>query len=325
MTTPKYSVIKSLTVHFYASLFIVQKLSHHLKNTMPQHPVWLVDASIYVFRPWFIRQPITLDREGNPINAVLGFLRFVYNLLQTEQPQQIAFAFDISLQTSTRKAIYPDYKANRTPAPDSLKKQFQLCRDFLDTLGIVQAASPHFEADDVIGTWAKQQRDNGQACMIISGDKDLAQLVAERDIWWDYGKRTPLPPGGVKKEFGVWPAQIPDQLALAGDEADNIPGIPGVGMSTAAKLLQKFSSVDILLSRIPEIGQMKTRGAKRLQALVEEHQATVRLARQLTGIYCDVPDIPTVLQRKPKDLVKLQSLCEQLGLTEQQVKLWAAV
>jgi 5'-3' exonuclease len=292
---------------------------------MPENPVWLVDASIYVFRPWFIRQPITLDSHGQPINAVLGFLRFVYNLLHTEQPQRIAFAFDISLQTSTRKTIYPDYKANRTPAPIELKQQFQLCRDFLDALGIVQAASPHFEADDVIGTWVKQQRSNGKACMIISGDKDLAQLVGAGDIWWDYGKRTPLPSGGVKKEFGVWPAQIPDQLALAGDVADNIPGIPGVGMSTAAKLLQKFSSVEVLLARIPDIEKMKTRGAKRLQELVEEHQATVRLARQLTEIYCDVPDMPQNLQRKDKDLLQLQALCERLGLTEQQFNLWSVI
>jgi 5'-3' exonuclease len=292
---------------------------------MPENPVWLVDASIYVFRPWFIRQPITLDSHGQPINAVLGFLRFVYNLLHTEQPQRIAFAFDISLQTSTRKTIYPDYKANRTPAPIELKQQFQLCRDFLDALGIVQAASPHFEADDVIGTWVKQQRSNGKACMIISGDKDLAQLVGAGDIWWDYGKRTPLPSGGVKKEFGVWPAQIPDQLALAGDVADNIPGIPGVGMSTAAKLLQKFSSVEVLLARIPDIEKMKTRGAKRLQELVEEHQATVRLARQLTEIYCDVPDVPQNLQRKDKDLLQLQALCERLGLTEQQFNLWSVI
>ncbi len=304
-------------------MFIVQKLIRHLKNTMPENPVWLIDASIYVFRPWFVRQPIPLDRDGNPVNAVLGFLRFVYNLLQTEQPQQIGFAFDTSLKTSTRKTIYPAYKANRSPTPDELKYQFQLCRDFLDALGIVQTASQHFEADDVIGTWAKQQQAIGTPCMIISGDKDLTQLVGEHDIWWDYGRRTPLPPGGVKKEFGVWPAQIPDQLAIAGDIADNIPGIPGIGMSTAAKLLQKFSSVEILLSRIPEIGLMKTRGAKRLQGLVEEHQATLRLARQLTGIHCEVPEVPVDLRRGEKDLVKLQALCDKLQLTEQQFKLWA--
>lgn len=292
---------------------------------MPENPVWLIDASIYVFRPWFVRGYIPQDREGNPVNAVLGFLRFTYNLLQTEQPQQIGFAFDTSLQTSKRKEIYPDYKANRSPAPDELKYQFQLCRDFLQALGIVQTASHHFEADDVIGTWARQQRESGNACMIISGDKDLAQLVGERDIWWDYGKRKPLPPGGVKKEFGVWPQQIPDQLALAGDVADNIPGIPGIGMATAARLLQKFKDTEILLSRIPEIGQMKTRGAKRLQGLVEEHQATVRLARQLTVIHCEVPDIPLDLRRGEKDLARLRELCELLQLTEQQFQLWEMV
>lgn len=292
---------------------------------MPDNPVWLIDASIYVFRPWFVRQPIPLDRDGKPINAVLGFLRFVYNLLQTEQPQQIGFAFDTSLHTSQRKALYPGYKANRQAAPEELKHQFQRCRDFLDALGVVQAASHHFEADDIIGTWAHQQRENGNACMIISGDKDLAQLVGEHDIWWDYGKRKPLPPGGVKKEFGVWPQQIPDQLALAGDVADNIPGIPGIGMATAAKLLQKFKTTDILLSRIPDIGQMKTRGAKRLQELVNEHQASVRLARQLTGIDCAVPDIPVDLRRRDKDLAQLQALCESLQLTEQQFRLWSHV
>ena len=292
---------------------------------MPINPVWLIDASIYVFRPWFVRQPFPLDQTGKPINAVLGFLRFVYHLLHTEQPQAIGFAFDTSMQTSVRKTLYPAYKANRSPAPVELKYQFQLCRDFLDALGIVQAASVHYEADDILGTWAKQQQHAAKPCMIISGDKDLAQLVGEHDIWWDYGKRAPLTSGGIKREFGVWPAQIPDQLAIAGDTADNIPGIPGIGMATAAKLLQKFSTCDILLSRIPEIGNMKTAGAKRLQHLVAEHHATVRLARQLTSIHCDVPDIPTQLQRRSKDLPRLQTLCEQLGLTEQQFHLWAAI
>lgn len=292
---------------------------------MSNDDAWLVDASIYVFRPWFVRGPVPLDRNDNPVNAVRGFLRFVYGLLQTEQPQQIGFAFDISLHTSARKEIYPQYKANRAPAPDELKYQFKLCRDFLDALGIVQAASHHHEADDIIGTWARQQQSDKNACMIISGDKDLAQLVGERDIWWDYGKRKPLNMGGVKKEFGVWPHQIADQLAIAGDAADNIPGIPGIGMATAAKLLHKFSSLEILLSRIPEVGQMKTRGAKRLQMLLNEHQARVRLARQLTEIDCEVPNIPLDLCRQPKDLAHLRELCELLNLSEQQFQLWKAV
>lgn len=291
----------------------------------PVPSVWLIDASIYVFRPWFVRQPPKLDINGKPIHAVLGFLRWVYELLQREQPQYIGFAFDMSLQTSHRRALYPAYKANRSPAPQELKAQFQLCRDFLSALGLVQAASPHFEADDIIGTWVQHQHTHGKACYIISGDKDLAQLVGAQDIWWDYGRRAALNSGGVKKAFGVWPQQIPCQLAIAGDDADNIPGIPGIGMATAAKLLQKFHSTEVLLSRIPEIGQMQTRGAKNLQRLVQEHQATVRLARQLTGIDGNVPNIPLDLQRQPKDLTRLQALCTQLQLSEQQLDLWAAV
>lgn len=292
---------------------------------MSTTPVWLIDASIYVFRPWFVRQTAPVDTAGNPINAVLGFLRFVYPLLNTEQPQHIAFAFDTSRLTSVRKHIYPDYKANRPAAPDELKYQFQLCRDFLRALGLVEAASLQYEADDIIGTWAQHYRHQGFACHIISGDKDLAQLVEKNDLWWDYGKRAALPTGGIKREFGVWPAQIADQLAIAGDVADNIPGVPGIGMATAAKLLNKFSTVDILLSRIPEIGQMKTTGAKRLQGLIQQHQDTIRLARQLTEIHCAVPNIPLDLARGNKDLPRLQSLCEQLHLTEQQYQLWAAV
>lgn len=292
---------------------------------MSTTPVWLIDASIYVFRPWFVRQPLPLDAAGNPINAVLGFLRFVYPLLRVEQPQHIAFAFDTSRLTSVRKQLYPDYKANRPAAPDELKYQFQLCREFLQALGLVEAASLQYEADDIIGTWAQHYRQQGFACRIISGDKDLAQLVGKDDLWWDYGKRAALPPGGIKREFGVWPAQIAEQLAIAGDVADNIPGVPGIGMATAAKLLQKFSTVEILLSRIPEIGQMKTAGAKRLQGLIQQHQDTIRLARQLTEIHCNVPEIPLDIQRGNKDLPRLQELCEQLQLTAQQYQLWKGV
>lgn len=292
---------------------------------MTESPVWLVDASIYVFRPWFTRQPPVFDTEGHAVNAVLGFLRFVYTLLQHEQPTEIGFAFDTSLQTSVRKSLYPAYKANRSPAPENLKYQFAQCRAFLDALGIVQTASVHHEADDVIGTWVAQQHAHGKACKIITGDKDLAQLIGDQDYWWDYGKRAALSAGGIKREFGVWPTQIAEQLAIAGDTADNIPGIPGVGMATAAKLLHKFHNIDNLLSRIPEIGLMKIAGAKRLQRLVEEHRATLLLARQLTRIHCEVPDIPHDLRRKAKDPARLQALCKLLGLSEQQFALWMTI
>lgn len=287
--------------------------------------VWLVDASIFVFRAWFIRNPFPKDMAGHPVNAVQGFLRFVYHLLHEQKPQKIAFAFDTSLQSSERKTLYPAYKANRSPAPEELKYQFQLCRSFLEALGITQAASIFHEADDLIGTWASQQRSPEHQIIIISGDKDLAQLVQAEDIWWDYNQRGALHAGGIKDSFGVWPGQIADQLAIAGDKADNIPGVPGVGMSTAAKLLKRFGSLDHLLANLEQIGSMQVLGAKRLQQLVTQHQDTIRLARQLTTINCHVPEAPMNLSRKAKDLNRLQELCEFLKLTHEQYELWAAV
>lgn len=287
--------------------------------------IWLIDASIFVFRAWFIRNPLPKDTAGNPVNAVHGFLRFVYHLLHEQKPLQIGFAFDTSLQSSERKTLYPAYKANRNPAPDELKYQFQCCRDFLDALGITQAASTTHEADDLIGTWAEQNRKPHRQIIIISGDKDLAQLLKADDIWWDYNRRGALHAGGVKDSFGVWPEQIADQLAIAGDKADNIPGVPGVGMSTAAKLLKRFGSLDNMLANLEQIGSMQVLGAKRLQQLVTQHQDTIRLARRLTTINCQVPEAPTDLTRKPKDLARLQALCERLKLSPEQYELWAAV
>ncbi len=287
--------------------------------------VWLIDSSIYVFRAWFVRHPMTYDRLGNPTHAVRGFLRFVYQLLYEQNPAQIAFAFDTSLQTSVRKTIYPAYKAHRETAPDELRYQFKLCRDFLDALGIIQTASLHHEADDLIGTWASQQRSPERQIMLITGDKDLAQLAADHDLWWDYSRRKALGCGGIKSEFGVWPNQLADQLAIAGDKADNIPGVPGVGMATAAKLLKRFGTLDNLLTNLDQVPQMQVRGAKRLQGLLQEHQDTVRMARQLTGIDCAVPDVPQDLRRQPKDIPRLENLCELLDLTPLQCQHWLTV
>ncbi|PIE00237.1 MAG: flap endonuclease [Thiothrix nivea] len=303
-------------------------MPHPLLTRHNNERVWLVDASIYVFRAWFVRGYIPYDRDHHPVNAVRGFLHFLYAFLHEQRPQHLAFAFDTSLQTSARKAIYPAYKANREPAPPELKYQFQLCRDFLDALGIVQRASVHDEADDLIGSWAAQQRHQQGAdtqIIIISGDKDLAQLISNHDLWWDYGRRKPLHDGGIKSEFGVWPQQLADQLAMAGDKADNIPGIPGVGMATAAKLLKRFGNLDNLLQNARQIGQMQIHGAKRLQQLVTEHQTTVRLARQLTGINCKVADLPQDLRRGPKQADQLRELCERLQLSEQQYQQWLAI
>ncbi len=275
---------------------------------------WLVDASIYIFRSWYLLPESITDRDGHPVNAVHGFIDFVLGLLRNEAPAQIGFAFDQSLHHDWRKEIHPQYKANREPAPEELKRQFRYCRQFIDALGLRHAASHYHEADDIIGTWAKRARSEGRRVHIITGDKDLAQLIGPDDLWWEYGKNIRRNAGGIEKYYGARPDQIADLLALAGDSSDNIPGVPGIGMATAAKLLKKFDSIDNLLSRTPEIGRARLRGAKRLQHLIEEHRDAILLSRRLTGIVCDIeePDVTAPLDRGEVDREALAALLEQL-------------
>ncbi|PID49558.1 MAG: flap endonuclease [Proteobacteria bacterium] len=294
----------------------------HLLDKAIDQQVWLIDSSIYIFRAWFARQPTQLDNAGQAIHAVKGFLQWLYSFLYSQTPHYLGFAFDTSLQSSVRKTLYPAYKANRPPAPDELKYQFQLCREFVEALGLVQTSSLHYEADDIIGTWAQHYQQQNKQIIIVSGDKDLTQLIRERDVWWDYGRRSALNAGGIKSSLGVWPEQIVDQLAIAGDKVDNIPGVPGVGMSTAAKLLRRFGTLDKMLEHIETIGSMQLHGAKRLQKLIEQHQDTIHLARQLTKIHRAVPAIPLALHRHTKKPEQLKNLCEQLGLNEQQYNNW---
>ncbi len=287
------------------------------KNT-----AWLIDSSIYVFKAWFT-YPEHQDSSNKPINAVLGFLEFVYLLLNTEQPKYIAFAFDESLETSHRRDIYPDYKANRPPAPESLKYQFKLCREFIDALGIYQQASLRYEADDLIGTWAAHLNQESIPANIITADKDLAQLVKAGDHWWEYLRGEKLDSKKITKRFGVRPDQIADQLAIAGDKTDNIPGVPGIGMSTAGKLLRKFDNLEQLFANACEISNMQIRGASRVQSLIIEHQHVITLSRQLTEIVCNIEDVSSLnFGVKSPDEDKLYRLCNQLNLSNRSTEKW---
>ena len=284
---------------------------------------YLVDSSIYVFRAWFTLPASITDAAGNPANAAYGFTDFVYKLLEQEKPTHIGFAFDESLTTSHRNEIFADYKANRESAPPELKHQFQLCRRFLHGIGIAEFGSDRYEADDLIGTLARLEREQGRRLVIVTGDKDLAQLIHEGDLWWEFGKDKRMDIKGIEKQFGVRPDQVADQLAIAGDKVDNIPGVPGIGMATAAKLLRKFDDIDILLSRIPEIADMKVRGAKRLMTLIDEHQDTIRLSRQLTGIHLDagLPD-GLRLEPRPPDQGAFDAVCDELDISPERRARW---
>jgi len=287
---------------------------------------WLVDSSIYVFKAWHTYPDTLRDKNNNPINAVTGFLDFVYKLLAHEKPHLIAFAFDESLHQSHRKEIYPDYKANRSPAPESLRYQFCLCRKFIRALGIHEAASSCYEADDLIGTWATALRQEQHPINIITADKDLAQLIHQNDHWWEYDRGMALNPKAIKKKFKVNPCQIADQLAIAGDKSDNIPGVPGIGMATAAKLLRRFDTLEQLLASISQISGMQIRGATRIQQLIQDHQDTILLARQLTGIECHIEDTSTQqFKIQPANDEQLQLLCEQLELSKETYSKWSTL
>lgn len=278
-------------------------------------PTYLVDTSIFIFRAWFALPDTLTCPRGQPVNAVVGFMNFVRTLMREERPERIAFAFDEGLGRHYRQSIYPPYKAHRPPAPEALKRQFRLCRELLDACGLTTLSSREFEADDLIGTLADRERRAGRTVILATGDKDLTQLVHDGDLWWEPRQNRRLDPGGIRKLLGVRPDQVADQLALAGDKVDNIPGIPGVGMSTAARLLRRTDTLDALLADIPAVGHMPIRGARRLMALIETHQDTVRLARRLTGIHCGIP-LPDGLDLRPGpgDEDRWRSLHGELGL-----------
>lgn len=252
--------------------------------------LYLVDASLYVFRAWHALAPEQFtDADGEPVNAVHGFARFLLELLESERPQHLALAFDQSLEGSFRNELYPPYKANREPAPASLKRQFELCRELASAMGIVTLADTRYEADDLIGSLLVRQRAQGFHGVLISADKDLSQLLGPGDAQWDWARRVRWDAGGVMQRIGVHAHQVADFLGLAGDASDNIPGVPGIGNKTAAALLAHFGSLDELLRRLDELPFLRLRGAKAHAARLREHREMALLSRQLATIALDAP------------------------------------
>lgn len=278
--------------------------------------VYLVDASIYIFRAYYSVPDTLTNPAGEPINALHGFAGFLGGLLEEAEPAHLAVVFDESLTSSFRNDIYPPYKANRETPPADLKRQFGFCRTLADALGIATFSSERFEADDLIGTLAARLRARGFAVVILSADKDLAQLLAPGDILWDYTRRRRHRHETVIDWLGVHPDQVADWLALTGDAVDNIPGVPGIGAKTAAALLAEFGSLDALFERLERVGEMKLRGAARVQRLLTEHRAAALLARRLTGVAID-PDLRAGVRDVARQRVGADGVtaaCEALGL-----------
>ena len=251
---------------------------------MSLQPVYLVDASIYIFRAWFSISDDFVNSSGQPTNAVYGFTGFLCSLLEQTQAEHIGVAFDESLSKSYRNEIYPEYKANRDPAPEELKRQFGWARSVTESMGLSCFADQRYEADDLIGTLARHYRERGHPVCIISSDKDLTQLIDKNDTWWDFTRNQKLSHAKIKDKFGVYPEQIADYLALTGDAVDNIPGVPGVGPKSAAALLSHFGDLDSIWERLEEIQHLSVRGAKSLQKKMHDHRDAAVLAQRLTLI-----------------------------------------
>jgi DNA polymerase I len=277
-------------------------------------PLYLVDASLYVFRAWHSMPDEFQDDAGQPVNAVHGFARFLLELIERETPRYIAVAFDEALETSFRNEFYPPYKANRDPAPDSLKRQFALCQRLTRALGLPVLSHGRYEADDLIGTLLMRQRAQGYRSVIVSADKDLSQLLGPRDEQWDFARQQRWGADGVRERHGVEAHQMADYLGLAGDAVDNIPGVPGIGAKTAAALLAHFGDLDAMLARVEEIPYLRLRGAAQHAARLREHRETALLSRRLATIALDapLPDDIGAAERRTVDRVELETLLESL-------------
>lgn len=274
--------------------------------------VYLIDASIYIFKSYYSNQDYT-SINGQSINAVYGFTRFLTQFVHQTKATHIACAFDESLETSYRNEIYPAYKANRDPAPEDLKRQFKLCQQVAQVMGITTYCDGYYEADDIIGTLAHHHHNLGHTNHIVTADKDLAQLlIGKNDTWWNYGKAPAFNRQLVYEKFGVYPEQIADFLALTGDSVDNIPGVAGIGAKSAASLISHFKTLDAIIDRHPEVAYLSFRGAKSCQKKIANNIDQARLAKQLTHIVTDMPLGNFDVTRKPLDESRIQNLFDYL-------------
>ncbi|QBQ54341.1 DNA polymerase I [Nitrosococcus wardiae] len=265
----------------------------------------LIDGSSYLFRAFHALPPLTTSK-GQPTGAVYGVINMLRKLLDAYQPQYVAAIFDAKGKTF-RDELFEQYKAHRPPMPEELACQIPPLHDLIQALGLPLLCVEGVEADDVIGTLAQQASDQHLETLISSGDKDLAQLVNHQVSLVNSMNRSKLDPAGVKAKFHVFPEQIIDYLALVGDPVDNIPGIPGIGPKTAAKLLDQYHDLDQIMAHAQEI---KGKVGENLRL----HLAQLPLARQLATVRRDLSlELgPKDLQRQPPDIPTLRELYSTL-------------
>src|SRR5260221_1576338 len=266
------------------------KSPEYAKPVKPGDHVFLVDGSGYIYRAFHALPPLNRKSDGLPTNAVLGFCNMLWKLLVDAsagvKPTHLAVVFDKSERTF-RNEMYKEYKAHRPEAPDDLRPQFGLVRKAVAAFNVASLEQSGFEADDLIATYARQAAAAGADVTIVSSDKDLMQLVTPTVTMFDTMKDKRIGPAEVVEKFGVLPDKVIEVQALIGDTTDNVPGVPGIGVKTAAQLIGEFGNLETLLKRTGEIKQEKRR-----QALVDNADAA-RLSKKLVTLDDRVPlDVP---------------------------------
>ena len=250
------------------------------------HHLHLIDGSAFIFRAYHALPPLTRKSDGLPIGAVAGFCNMLHRYIESntgpEAPTHVAVVFDKGSHTF-RNDLYDQYKANRDAMPEDLRPQMPLTRSATEAFNIACKELEGFEADDIIATLSTQAQNAGGRVTIISSDKDMMQLVGDGVEMFDAMKNRRIDRDGVWEKFGVGPERVVDVQALAGDSVDNVPGAPGIGIKTAALLINEYGDLDSLLERAGEIKQPKRR------ASLIDNAEQIRLSRQLVQLARDTP------------------------------------
>ncbi len=258
--------------------------------------VYLVDASPYIFRAFFSIPSKMTNAGGSSVNAVFGFNHFLRLLRERESVSHVGLTFDQSLTTSFRNELYPAYKQQRELPPKALEDQLNWCQALGRALGAATFVDPRYEADDLIATLCRQLTAQGHRVVIVTSDKDLAQLVGDQVQILDFARGERLGELEVVEKLGVEPRQVVDLLALMGDSVDNIPGVKGVGKKSAVALLQAFGTLDNLYARLGEVPGLPLRGAKSLADKLGQQKDMAVLSQRLASLAFDAPASATLDQ-----------------------------
>lgn len=277
--------------------------------------VYLVDGSSYIFRAFFALPPLS-NASGLPTNAIYGFTTMTLKFLKTYRPEYLAVVLDAGRETF-RNQIYQDYKSNRPEAPPDLIPQFPYIRRILEAMNVTVLELRGYEADDLIATAAKYFSRQGSEVVIVSGDKDLMQLVAGGVKLLDSGKDKWVGLDAVREKFGVEPEKVVEVMGLMGDSTDNIPGVRGIGEKTAIALIQKYHTLENLFDHLPELEKSGLKGVERIRKALTAGKDDAFLSRELATVRTDVPIEVALedLRYHGSSREKLQKLFTELEFT----------